>query len=281
MKFFKLLPLWYLAIALYSIGTDGSTYWLGSEGKITTWNVLSHVFFLHGLFPHWINSLMGIEWYLGVLAIFYFMAPFLYKILDSLERALMAVLVSELFFTFFHKWISAYYPAVEDAYIYKQYIKTNSIFPQLPVLFLGVVLFFMLKSELSDTKNERNRRIVFCILLISGLILIDGIVLKYNGATYLNEYTLFGICFFLLASSRRIRNFHLINNPVTRGLGKYSWPIYLFHYYIINRFNHYVHLSTGSVTLSWIITFISVTVCSLFVGVVMTRILENTITRQG
>lgn len=274
-KFLKLIPLWYLAILLYSIGTSGSIYWLGSEGKITIWNVLAHVFFLHGLFPHWTNSIMGIEWYLGALAIFYFFAPFLYKIVNSLKRALLAVFVSEFFFSFFHKWISSYYPNVEDVYIYKQYIKTNCILPQLSVLFLGVALFFLLKGDSQEQKREKNRNIAYCTVLILAMIILYGYVLKYNGLDYLNEYTLFGIIFFLLALSQRIRNWTLINNPLTRVLGRYSWPIYLFHYYIINRFNHYVHLNTGSVTLSWIITFISVTACSLFAGVILTRFVDN------
>ena len=77
-KFIKLIPLYYLMIIICSVFEGGSNYWLGSEGGISFFNILSHVFFIHGLFPHYTDSIIAVEWYLGVLAIFYLLAPMLY-----------------------------------------------------------------------------------------------------------------------------------------------------------------------------------------------------------
>ena len=60
-KFIRLIPLYYLSIILYVCwGNEG--IWLGCENGITMWNVLSHFTFTHGFFPHYVNSIIGVEW---------------------------------------------------------------------------------------------------------------------------------------------------------------------------------------------------------------------------
>ena len=89
-KFIRLIPLYYLALFIYALFLGGSSYWLGTQEHITAQNVLAHLFFLHGLFPHYADSIIGVEWYLGTLAIFYLLAPYLYKIINSLTSLIFS-----------------------------------------------------------------------------------------------------------------------------------------------------------------------------------------------
>lgn len=78
-KFIKLLPLYYIALIISTFG-GGQSAWLGSEGHISGLNFIAHLFLLHGFIPHYCNSIIGGEWYLGTLVIFYMLAPFLYSV---------------------------------------------------------------------------------------------------------------------------------------------------------------------------------------------------------
>lgn len=70
-KIIRLIPMYYLAIICSMLTRSWSTYWLGNEGHVTIKNLLAHIFFVHGLFPHYTDSILGVDWYLGVLVIFF------------------------------------------------------------------------------------------------------------------------------------------------------------------------------------------------------------------
>ena len=95
-KIVRLIPLWYLALLLYTVLIGGNSWWLGSEGKISLGNFLTHILFLHGLFPHYTDSIMGVEWYLGVLVLFYIISPLLYKVIKNLRSAIIAWMIGSI-----------------------------------------------------------------------------------------------------------------------------------------------------------------------------------------
>ena len=94
-RLLRLVPLYYTALILYRIFfREGDPYWLGSRGSVSAVNMIAHILLLHGLAPHYINSVLGIEWYLGNLALFYFMAPFLYRKINSAEKSVCFFLLT-------------------------------------------------------------------------------------------------------------------------------------------------------------------------------------------
>ena len=78
-RFFRIAPLYYLAI-IYYLWQDGTgpRYWLGNAPKITNSNIISNVFFLHGLNPYWITSLVPGGWSVTVEVMFYLCVPILF-----------------------------------------------------------------------------------------------------------------------------------------------------------------------------------------------------------
>lgn len=170
-KFVRLVPLWYLSILVCTI-YGGNHYWLGIEGHITVNNILSHVLFVHGFFPHYINSIIGVEWYLGNLVIFFIFVPFIYKYVDSLKKSVALFVGSTFFCNILNYYAVSFLPQTEDAYIYELYFSTTWIFAQLPVLMLGIVLYFILKKDIWE--NIKHKKIFSYAILISSTGMMGG-----------------------------------------------------------------------------------------------------------
>lgn len=90
-KIITLMSLYFLALVLALVVYGlGSRYWLGTLPGISVLNIIFHVLFLHEFAPYYVNSIIGVEWYLGALMIIYLLGPLFYKIINSLERAFVS-----------------------------------------------------------------------------------------------------------------------------------------------------------------------------------------------
>lgn len=233
-KFTRLMPLYYLALVIGCL-IGGNPYWLGSEGRITIPNVLAHISFTHGLFPHYCDSIISVEWYLGVLAIFYVLAPLLFRVINNIWKAVTLSIWGTLICTFVTYVAVGFIPEVGDAYVYASYFETFSFIAQLPVLLLGIVLYYVLK-EGQGKREEKQTAAMSCALLVLALVMIGGIARNKTTLWGVNGAAMFGVCFFLIALSQHFRASSLIDNPLFRYLGKNSYPIYLLHYYVISAY---------------------------------------------
>lgn len=95
-KVVSFIPVYYLSLLFSVIVVGGYPYWYGNEGVITLWNVMSHLTFTWSWVPHYCNSIIGGEWYLGTLIVFYMMGPILFKLINSFERSIVFSLVQQL-----------------------------------------------------------------------------------------------------------------------------------------------------------------------------------------
>jgi peptidoglycan/LPS O-acetylase OafA/YrhL len=89
-RFFRIAPLYYLAVLyyLYQDGT-GPRLWLGDMNHISTANIASNFFFSHGINPYWINSIVPGGWSVSVEMFFYCLVPFLASHLKNLNSAVL------------------------------------------------------------------------------------------------------------------------------------------------------------------------------------------------
>ena len=116
----SLLGLYFLIIVLAACLIGGSAFWLGGEGKISLLNYLTHFLCINSFFPHHINSIIGVEWYISILFIVIFLMPFIYKLSNSLDKSIVFLIVS-LFLYALGSRVPAYIPDVADKYIYENY----------------------------------------------------------------------------------------------------------------------------------------------------------------
>ncbi len=277
-RFVRLIPLYYLAVVGWLLYVGGHSYWLGTVGEVTGWNILSHLLFLHGLSPYHANSIVGVEWYLGVLAIFYILVPLLHRLINSLEKAVMAFTVG-IFLCWAMGVMGTHVTANgPDAYIYSAFFGTFWIVGQLPVLLLGIFFFFIDKAKL--TERIRNRCGFSYILMFVSLCLIGGLVLEYNYILGVSGYTFWGIAFFLLLISQKMHTCPILDNPVFRFIGKNSFPIYLFHHLWISVYDEIVPQIWEGIILNWLVKYFIVVVISAALGWGMNKFLGAPITKR-
>lgn len=270
-KIIRLVPIYYIALIVCGVFGGGMSYWLGSEGRITTANVLMHVLLLHGLFPHYINSIIGVEWYLGTLIIFYVAVPFLYKKINSVEKSVICFIGTGIGCCFINFLLRKTVPDVADAYIYSDYLNIW-FFAQLPIMILGILLFHICKSQMLG--KIKHKKLLSMVLFLLSMCMISGMILGKNKLLGLSEVAMFGMWFFLMALSQYIKPILFVDNIIFRKLGEYSYPIYLLHLQIIYLYTKYVPGLIGNGMVGWIVKYVAVIGTSLLVALPLHRWVE-------
>lgn len=271
-KFVRLMPLYYCAVMVGCL-IGGDEYWLGNEGHITTKNIIAHVLFLHGFFPHYADSIIGVEWYLGVLAFFYILLPLIYKWIDRFEKA-VAVFVGGIFVCSVVNQYALMHIGTEDTHVFQAYFGTFWIFAQLPILILGIILYYII--EKIDYSVIRSKKLLSYSLLVFAVLMICGHILGKNDIFMLDENTLFSFWFVCIIISQVLYRCPLIDNIIFRIIGRYSYPVYLFHYYVLMFYDKYLFdiLGGGYGMLNWLIKYIISLCASVAMAVILTKCVD-------
>lgn len=273
-KILSILPLYYLSLILYALITGGSAYWAGSDKPITVSNVLTHIFFIHGLFPRYCNSIIGVEWYLGVLIIFYFVAVPVHRLINSLPKALIGFVVINLSSYYGCMWMSSLSQDREWGYIYSEYYNSYGFFSQLPSLAIGVVLYYII-SRGGRTNNISNNKVAGISISITSLILALVVLKKYGAIEpfipffKLTVPTLYAISFAIFIYGQGIYAIPIINNKLFAFIGKQSLGIYLLHCLIIFIYDRYANFTFASNMVCWVIKYLIVLVISIAISVLI------------
>ncbi len=225
-RFVRLAPLYYLALAIaLAVYGTGPNYWTGGHVPITLANIVSHVLFVSVVNPYWINSILMVEWLLGVLVCFIAVVPLLARwIRTPLQAAVLAVICTAV------AWAaSRYLPAaspIPEIELWRNYL---GIWPlaQAPAFAMGV-LAYRVQQHYGPFLRRRGVR---SFMLVVGLILAAGLASeviqpKFPVATY-------GIAFSLILLATL--GMHG-TGPVTSTLGRFgriSYAVYLCHFMLI------------------------------------------------
>lgn len=240
-KFLRIVPLYYLALLMSLVAKTWSPYWLGSEGHVTINNILAHIFLLHGLFPHYTDSILSVEWYLGCLWLFFLVSPLLFKYIDTLGKSVIFGVFLYIVQPLLSAKLAVVVPIGEDSQIYDAYVGTFGPPKQFLVYMFGIILYFVIK-RLKDLNID-------CITALSYALLIFGIIALYgqvNDASTiyrLSRDEMFGLWFFVIILSQALHSSRLIVNPVFKIFGKYSYGIYLFQFVWLKSYDRYINYS--------------------------------------
>lgn len=269
-RFVKLLPLWYAALFSYLILVrDGEPYWLASRGKISVSNIIAHIFLLHGLNPYYINSILGIEWYLGDLVLFYLIAPFLYRKITSLKRALFFLAGTILGVSCIQYAAHAFIPQT-DAYLFEAYIDKLCFLAQLPVFAMGICLYHLKRETDGFAFLKHKKQFSYGILIFSLCMIIVRMYGTHQISAVLG-YTVFSLYFSGIIISQMIHRCPLIDNLFFRKIGQNSYPIYLFHYLLLKLYHKYVTFNLHDPWIDWLARFLIVLGTSYVVGVLLEK----------
>ena len=259
-RFFRIAPLYYLAIIYYSFSSIYNfDFWFGTQPIVTKYMVFSNLIFLNGLSPYWANSLVPGGWSIGVEMIFYGLFPFLFYRIATINDAIKYLIFS-LIIKFLFQEILLNLTLIESNYAWREYL--FYYFPsQLPVFFMGFVLYFIIEHK--NVLNEINSK--YIIAFIPLLILQIG---SRVNDLYFN-HLLFSLAFLGI-----IYTFYTFYGKKFRFrfleyIGKISYSMYIMHFLIITllKSQNLVDFSTN-----WLINYIIVLAINLFLTVVVSMI---------
>ena len=269
-KLIRILPLYYLAILVSMLTQSWNTYWLGTEGHVTVKNLIAHILMLHGFIPHYTDSVLGVDWYLGCLWIFLLLSPFLYRIIDSFEKSVIFAVIVYLVNPVLNLILAGMLPMDSDPGIYQAYIEFFGPFSEFLIYVTGIVLFFV--TGRIQRKELQNKKLLSYSILILAVTLLWG---QINGAASLwrlSRIEMFGLFFAMIIVSQSICPSVLIDNPFFRLFGKYSYGIYLFQFIWIYFYERYINY-TGP--LDWTIKYVSSLAALLAISVLVTAFIEK------
>ena len=231
-------------------------YALSGASFQTGLSVFSHLIFLHGWNPNWIDSIVPGEWSIGVEMSFYFLLPLLFIKVKNLNNAFDYLILS-LIFNIISQIILK-----DSSWFVSDKIKDNYLFfflpNQLPIFFFGIIMYFIV------VEHENVRKIHFTKYLIFFAILLFQL---YTSIQF--SHIFFGIIFLVFCVLLSIYRFPIFVNPVLNHIGKISFSFYLCHFAVIFWFNtlQIPIISSNNLIEFWfkffIITSVSVLISSI------------------
>ena len=229
-RFFRIAPLYYVAIFLYLAVhllrqvrleiSDLTVY------PYSVFNILSNALFVHGFVPSANNNIVPGGWSIGTEMAFYLCFPILFAAFAKLNgrcpQLLLAATILSLCLNVFFQTVAVYsfkYSIGNNTFLY------FNLFNQLPVFLLGMTIFFFHKD------GSYARFITSIPAQTAGFVLSTACVLalwklKANWVFAFTP-TVAGISFmFLLNLLRAVPN----HCKPLHAIGKASYSMYIFHF---------------------------------------------------
>lgn len=220
-RFFRIAPLFYIAILFYALSGDrGPQYW-APEG-IQAWQIGLTALFLHGFHPYAINSVVPGGWSIAVEVLFYALYPWLIPYCSSLRKSLLVFGASVLLFYIARPlliaWMSPHFPA-SSQYLVSDF-PYRSILGQLPTFIFGICVYHLIKKGRKFSIVAGSIAAAFGLVVLVGAYVADAAALKKMAENpFLSVFYLSGMV--LLASAFNWKS------KIFEYLGKVSYGGYL------------------------------------------------------
>lgn len=235
-RFFRIAPLFWLAILLYLWRNGVAPRWNAPTGL--GWpQIASTALFLHGWHPSSINSVVPGGWSIAVEMNFYLILPLCFLLITDLRRSLVAAAVlfilSVAISAAAKRFLPRFFPLDQGDCVT---IFSYYWFPrQLPIFFLGFVLYFLiLGSRASGPARDRRSAGAQALPIAALMIAILG-TLTALGDHVPVSYFWYSCAFAGLAYALALRPFVVIVNPATRYVGKVSYSAYITHFLVVGE----------------------------------------------
>lgn len=277
-RFFRIAPLYYFGIIFYS-----AIYFLARElnlplgmqlGPYTLKNVLANMFFVHGFVISANNNIVPGGWSIGTEMAFYSIFPVLFVCCTALRaRGIGYVWFGFALICLISLSFAAVIGRFEQGVVYRDFF-SNNIVSQMPVFFMGMVLFFLQNHDETVPlwlKSWTLQAIGFIFFTFIVFNLWDG-----NSNTQIAVRVIcVGISFFCLFNLLRICPHPL---AILCAIGRVSFSMYMFHFFFAKFLlglviaNESLPVSPDTVLVA---SFVAVCVITFAVAIVTERTIEN------
>lgn len=265
-RIFRIVPLFYLAIIVYTLvfGT-GPNYW-APEG-LKWWHYALTLLFLNGWHPEAINAIVPLGWSIAIEMTFYPLIPFLYRKIKDAAGALILIIASlilqiilvAIYKPFLVQHVTGY---IVQAYFYLWF------FAQLPVFGLGILAYQILRGQ-----PARNRNLGGALIVLS-LFLVVAFLQSSTYKDFIPPYFLYGITFVVLTLGLYFNPLKLLVNSVTQWIGKISYSLYLVHFIFLPYLREWINLDGFGKTEQFALYFIVLLVISSGISYMTYRFVE-------
>jgi peptidoglycan/LPS O-acetylase OafA/YrhL len=203
-RFFRIAPMYYLGIVLWTI----IFLYVEKRDHISIYNIVSNVFFVHGIRPQWINNYVSGGWSITVEVSFYLLLPLLFARIRTLNTAVQFFSLTLIGSIILNNFLEG---SVLDRNLFLYYYLPN----QLPVFAIGVICYFLI---IGPREKLGLKSLLF--------LLFTAIVCYYLSVP---EHIVFSIVFLILILILSRKEFKLVVNRFTCFVGKISYSMYIVH----------------------------------------------------
>lgn len=264
-RFVRIIPLyWFFTILHLLVFGLGERYYLGTLSNVSLLNILCNMLFLHGFHPYYINSINA-NWFMADLAVFYLLAPLLYKLIDSLEKAVIALLVTTpMGYLLYHFALGQDVLGVKA--IWTDYVTILSFPAEFPVILLGIFSYFVIK----ESHKWRNKGIISAVTLFFSLFCMVSLIMGKRYFMIFNYIFSFGVLFTVIFIGQAQSSSRLVNNRFFALFGKHSYGIYLSHLFFVSAIP-----DNGLKPGACVIRYCAVAAGALLTAVVSEKVIEQ------
>lgn len=250
-RFFRIAPLYFIAVLAYSLLYENEDFT----------SIVLNLTFLHGFSPTAINSVVPGGWSIGVEMVFYCMAPFIFKKIYNLERALYFLIITLLFsFAIIYVYRKAVTSSAElESFVYFW------LPSQLPIFGLGFVVYLLSGSTTTNRIGKLYYPLaVLCFMVLAGTL---------TKLSLIGEPFLFAAAATVLIILFSKKPFPGLVNKFTLYLGKVSYSLYLSQYaaiFILQKSGFYSVLASKTTFGSMVNIAFNIVVLLMVTGVLAT-----------
>lgn len=224
-KLLRLMPAYWIAtIAYILLFPMGNEYYLAGKG-LETWNILFNLLGIHGLAPWSINSI-NLNWFVADIFVWYLVAPFIYKYLNSVTKLCKVLYIYIPCFGIFDWLIQK----IQTDYVSAQYFDYFWFPAQFPAILLGMLVWKIYEER---EKIEIKRNVLFSMVFLAFATianLIHPTFFDINIYSFTLSWSIpFAILLLWCVECPNI----ISANKIFAFFGRYSYGIYLSHYLII------------------------------------------------
>lgn len=264
-KYLRLFPAYILMICFYYVIGSGKAInsFSDSTVEISPFGIILNLLGLHGFSPKYINTIVPGGWYVGIIWIYFLIAPLLYKIIRSTSMAVKCMFLGLVLRVVCHI-ISGYF--IENTCV-REWLDMF-IINQFLFLAIGQLLYFcLIKKDMTIHPFDQL------------LLVITVLYVTFQVDTLALWALIFVIIMILLSNFKN----SLFVNHIALWFGKYSYEIYLCHvmvqYYMcksqIFKFNNMYLTILFNFVVCVIITSLVAVLVNKSINVVKIKILNN------